>query len=612
MGLLSPLALALGLLAVPIIALYLLRLRRREQRISSTFLWRQVLRDLEANVPWQRLRPNMLLFLQLLALAAVVFALARPFLSRASQVQGDLFLLLDASASMQARDVAPSRFGVAQEEARALVDQLAPGNVASVILVRDVPELLVAQSADRAALRDAVGNALPASGGADLAAALSLAASLVQKGRTAQAVVLSDGNLPVAGALGPLPFGIRHQRIGTSGENLAVAAFSTRLSQNGLEALARIANYGPSAAESTLRLYLDNRLYDVRTLDLPPGGEAVERWAGLPEATVLEARLEPGDVFPLDDRAWALGSPSGRVRTLLVTEGNRFLAKALELHPAVEVTTTEPAALSTGGDYGPSSSSGQRLWVFDGFMPPVLPEGALLVLDPPLASAPWAGAEAGPVTGLRQRDGDLLRYVDLSGLHVLEAAPLRPPPDARVLLDSAEGPLLAVWQAPGQRIAAFGFDLHQSDLPLQPAFPILIQNLAGWLLPGLGQGLAVRPGEAVDVPLSPEAQAAWVETPEGERVQVLPPHPPQPFAVDGPGLYRVVQQVGGREQVTFFAANLFNPEESSLAPVSLPDLEARTGAGVGDTTFPWELAPWLALAALLVLSAEWWLYNRGR
>jgi hypothetical protein len=80
MSFLTPLFLLLGLLAVPVIILYMLRLRRREVLVSSTMLWQKLMRDREANAPWQRLRRNLLLFLQLLILAALVLALARPFL----------------------------------------------------------------------------------------------------------------------------------------------------------------------------------------------------------------------------------------------------------------------------------------------------------------------------------------------------------------------------------------------------------------------------------------------------------------------------------------------------------------------------------------------------
>src|SRR5207248_2249293 len=79
-----------------------------------TFLWEQALRDVQANAPWQRLRPNLLLLLQLLAVAILVLALARPYVLRAAVAQGDVVAVLDGSALMTATDVAPSRFAVAR------------------------------------------------------------------------------------------------------------------------------------------------------------------------------------------------------------------------------------------------------------------------------------------------------------------------------------------------------------------------------------------------------------------------------------------------------------------------------------------------------------------
>ena len=61
MSFLTPLFLLLGLLAGPIVLMYMLRLRRREITVSSTLLWQKLLRDREANAPWQKLRRNLLL-----------------------------------------------------------------------------------------------------------------------------------------------------------------------------------------------------------------------------------------------------------------------------------------------------------------------------------------------------------------------------------------------------------------------------------------------------------------------------------------------------------------------------------------------------------------------
>ena len=78
MQFLTPLAFLLASLAIPIILLYMLKLRRKQIQVSSTLLWVQLLRDQQANAPWQKLRRNLLLILQLLILAALVVALARP------------------------------------------------------------------------------------------------------------------------------------------------------------------------------------------------------------------------------------------------------------------------------------------------------------------------------------------------------------------------------------------------------------------------------------------------------------------------------------------------------------------------------------------------------
>ena len=60
MSFLTPLAFTLAILLPIIIAMYLLKLRRTEQVVSSTYLWQRMVRDLEANAPWQRLRRNLL------------------------------------------------------------------------------------------------------------------------------------------------------------------------------------------------------------------------------------------------------------------------------------------------------------------------------------------------------------------------------------------------------------------------------------------------------------------------------------------------------------------------------------------------------------------------
>src|SRR5262249_46983962 len=124
MQFLTPLGFALASLAVPIILLYMLKLRRKQVQVSSTFLWQQLLRDQQANAPWQKLKRNLLLILQLLILTALVMAFARPAIRVPTVATGSVIVLLDASASMNATDLTPSRFEAARNSVTDLINGL--------------------------------------------------------------------------------------------------------------------------------------------------------------------------------------------------------------------------------------------------------------------------------------------------------------------------------------------------------------------------------------------------------------------------------------------------------------------------------------------------------
>ena len=169
-----PLAAAVAAVAIPaLVILYLLKLRRRDVEISTTLLWKKAVQDLQANAPLQKLRRNIMLFLQLLVLGALLFALAEPVMKSGSFKGQRHVILLDRSASMATLDSSLNtstptpRLEQAKKEALALVDSLrepglfakatnATGDEAMIIAFDNAADVRQSFTSDKQKLRAAI------------------------------------------------------------------------------------------------------------------------------------------------------------------------------------------------------------------------------------------------------------------------------------------------------------------------------------------------------------------------------------------------------------------------------------------------------------------------
>src|SRR6476660_833190 len=97
-------AIAAAVVVPALLVLYFLKLRRREFDVPSTLLWRKAIQDLQVNAPFQKLRRNLLLLLQLLLLLLLLLALSRPVSNYTPGPGKTTVILIDRSASMNARD----------------------------------------------------------------------------------------------------------------------------------------------------------------------------------------------------------------------------------------------------------------------------------------------------------------------------------------------------------------------------------------------------------------------------------------------------------------------------------------------------------------------------
>lgn len=646
MNFLAPGAFFLGLLIPVIIALYLLKLRRVEREVPSTYLWRKMVRDVEANAPWQKLRPNLLMILQLLFLAFLILALARPFQWVEGAGGQAAIIILDTSASMSATDVAPNRIESARERARQLVDDLPGSARVTIIEAGREARVLLSSSLDRRQAHMAIEQVQPGTGGSDMSVSLELASAIASRQPGTEIIVLSDGrvDLPqrmaIKGALRYIPFGL-------NGENQAISLLTLEPAPGGasLTAFAQITNYGKNTASRRLSLYADGEMVNAFDLnDILPSGQKNVIAEGLPAGTnVVEARLDGTDALPLDDHAVAVRPDTQPVPVTLVTQGNLFIKTALSLLPGVVLTEQDAARPATDTQPGAQTPSpaptatavqnaasaegnGAVLTIFDGEFPDQLPEeGALLFIAPPRSTAFFTitGMVQSPAPRIVDPADPLVNGITLNQVSILDAVRI-PLPDwaTPVVAGDLAGentPLIFRGEIDGRRIAVISFDLRHSDLPLQVAFPLLWANMIDWLAPGARSSIPVQvsPGESIIFSAPDGAQDATITRPDQSTVQLQAENGRFAFTDTSQlGEYLVsFPPVQGKTATgsTAFAVNLFSPQESRIEPENnLPNVVAENSAG-GSTPQLSRREWWrpLVLLALGLLFGEWLVYQRA-
>lgn len=343
-----------GAIAVPLlVALYLLKLRRKPLRVSSTLLWEQAVKDVQANVPLRWLRFSWLLVLQVLGLLALVAALARPAVPGAADVGGRRVLVIDASASMSATDgvraggatdpvgVRPAytRLDQAKNAARRVVDDLSTATNTSdgrrpeamVVALADQARAMTGFTSDPRRLREAIDAILPTDQPANLQNAFDLCRAMTvgiddEQERTPEVgvVVFSDGSfLHTTAGIAALPAGVRAQLVGVGppdaqagGDNLGIVAIAAQRDVDEpakVRLFVRVQNASANAVRTAITLNVNGEASGVKPVEVPARtGES----AG--EASVTFEFTHPGPallsvLIPREDR---LSSDNTAVMTL--------------------------------------------------------------------------------------------------------------------------------------------------------------------------------------------------------------------------------------------------------------------------------------------------------
>ncbi len=657
-----------------LLILYFLKLRRREQTVASTLLWKRAIQDLQVNAPFQRLRKNLLLLLQLLILAAGIVALARPIIETTATREGRVVVLIDRSASMNAREAdGRTRLELAKEQAVRLVKSLnRTGSTwlsltgaklqseAMVIAFADRALPLCSFTANTGELVDLINAIEPSDAQTNLAEALRLAQAdmtpLVMTSARMEEAVNQLQQTPVSatppaklilvsdGCVGELDDvtlkggALELINVGTVRDNVGITALRTQRSYEEPEKLSvfvHVQNLGDQPVVTDVAVYVDGVLAGARPVSLGPAaargaapasgpsGSAPAEVASaqlafelpLDRAAVLEARLARADPLAVDNTAWAVVPPPRKLRVLVVTKGNFFLDSIMRGLPLAEYPFVTPEQYEAGeSTYEDSGQSTFNLVIFDKYSPKRLPMGNFIFFGalPPLEQVKARKETDGHNLIWWDETHPILRYCDeaLSYVTFAHSTALSLPDDAERLIEGPDGPILARYSSDGRHCLIASFAIEQTDW-WKRGFPVFAYNAIRYMGGGASfDDRPLRPGASLRFNLPPDKKETIVHRPDARTVAIKADNA-------GAAYYRGADRVGVYRADPAvpgwdrYAVNLEDDRESDIAPRS----DFRVGGksvevGKRIEQVTPEVWRWFVGVALAIMLLEWYIYNR--
>jgi len=608
-----------GGLAVGITVLYLLKLRKRRVQVPFSPLWGRVLQEhRQQSDLWRRLRRLLSWLLQILILGSLGWALADPHPAGVVTEGRHIVLLVDSSASMAATDVSggADRLDIAKQRAREILETVGAEDRVMLVNFNKQLQPLSPFVSEVSILEQPLRDFEVAATGTRFEEALEFAADSLRDKKLGELVLLSDGAGVDMDQFEEFDFGeattVRHIKIGEREANLAITAFSVRrylANKLDYELFVEVESDFDRPIKAELQLYADGKLVDAKDIELEPKGKLQEFYPSQAvsgerlEARVKVTSLDARDVFPLDDRAYALLPRLERAKVQLVTDGNLYLEGTLLLNANITMERVAPADYRPGGDFD--------VTFFDRTVPDNLPEaGNFVFVDPRGETSPWepTGAIKDPIITSYRKSHPLMRWIGMRDVNIGTGTKFKLERGDQVVASAFGTPMVVARDEGARNMVLIAFDIRNSDLPLRVAFPVLMINLIDYFQ--LDEGSLIQnyaTGTTWSVGVEAASGEATVERPDGTSMDVPIYNGRAIVYGEQTGFYEL--EVDGAKQT--LAANLLEPRESSIGPVDLELPEREVVQTTDQLLFDrQELWIWALLAVLGVLLLEWWTYNR--
>jgi len=583
----NPLAWGLLLLAVPIILLFFLKVRFRKEFVTTMMFWHHVFEERRSRKLYPRFRSFLSLVLALLFLSFLTASVLDP--TFITEQNNRCVIIIDNSARMNALlPDGTTRLDDVKRQAQKRIDQLVVGQHVAIIAANVNPKIISGFTDHLGTLRRKLSEISATDFPSDITVAQYLAEQLIADTPDAPVYVYTNGQ-PLA--------------------NLAITRFQPRRlpeRATDYEIFVEVVNFGTDPVQTLLEIDCEGELVDVLPLSLEPNQPVTKIVRNTSaKGGLFRATLADADLFPTDNVAFAFLSEQFVQRILLYGNENFFLWHVLQAQPQTEIVLIQEI---------PDTIPPDSVLLLHQTVPPSLPLGNVMVIDPQNDCNLFRVEEhlERPMAAKVEEQNPLVRFIQ-PGLFLPGAKHVVSPTNAKTLLETAEGfPLYLQWLSENQRTFVFTADLNQGDFSLRTAFPILMSQALAYFRNSEELQKAVSTAELVELTLQTEKTQVILRSPMGHE-EVFPYQ-------DGSvslgrlgecGVWTIIEPETNRE-LAKIACNLFNSTESNLhsSNEAPKDTESDKSNESEQGAFHGPLWYYLALFALFLTAAEWFLYQR--
>lgn len=579
----------------PVIMLYILKRKYKEEVISSSLLWKEVYKNTRANTPWEKFKKNILLLLQIIIILSVILALMSPFISIGGKSYKNVIMVIDNTASMNTiYDDSNSRLEQGKTLAKEYLNSTKEGTKTYIISYDGTSNLLLNGDFNKSNAASIIDKISTSYGSGDISDVVSFVKAIGDGiGEEYEALIFTDKQVAISDINGRIVY------LGNSGLNATVDNVSHKFVDDKVKVIANVTNNGDSLYEGDFSLYNGEELAKVESVNLQVGeSKTLSFELDSLNSDYLKGELSRKDILMEDNTYYHVVNENKVKKILLVTDENIFLEKAFGSIENTEVYKTNDASnITENDDYD--------LYVFDNKMPEVMPrKGNILFINPNSNEFfnVLEGGEIGQATAVK---GSVSSYLEDTQFTLSKYNIIETPYYGTNILTIGDNSIGFKGEINDRKIAALSFDLHSTDFALKKEFPILIYELGEELIStGMVYSNNFKAGEKIVVKSSDFESEINVTYPNGDIKELKSGE-----EVKGElalGIYKINQNDNNES----FSVNFPTSSESDTSVEAIGE-NSNIVYGKSNLKSGFNLTPIFILLAMLVVAFEWILYKKG-